>query len=591
MEMLDISSDEIIKNISDINDKYREIVLYLMQGRGNIIPMSLIDSNKINVALTDTYEQFLANPQKFWKVNFEYMEKLNNLVTGSVAKFVGQPIDPMFSPNNKDKRFKDSAWQDNVYFDFVKQFYLMSSEWTKKNINQYDLKPEIKQYLDFITNQFVNALAPSNFIYSNPEVLRETLDTGWQNISKGLDNFLQDIKKSEDILKIKTTDKSAFKLGENIASTKGKVVFQNDLIQLICYEPKDQAHSIPLLIVPPWINKYYILDLSSNNSMISFLVNNNFQVFCISWVNPDKNLSHKNFEDYLKEGFLEASEYIIKLGFEKINVTGYCIGGTLLASSLAYLKANNINYVNSASFITTLLDFAMPGEVGIFINESSIASIEAEMEVKGYFDGQYLSNIFSLLRVNDLVWSFFVNNYLLGRNPINFDLLYWNSDSTNLPAKMHSYYLRNMYLNNLLKIPNGLNLLDVPIDLTKIDCKSFFLAANDDHIAPWKSVYEGIKLLGNNEKVFCLTSSGHVAGIVNPPSSSKNTYRVCEDISLNNEEWHAKSDEHKGSWWLYWKQWLEHNSGDLIKSMDYHNMDFIEYAPGSYVQKTNVSKE
>jgi polyhydroxyalkanoate synthase len=585
--MLDISNDEIIKNIKNISDKYQEVMLHLIQGKGNIIPLSLVDPNKMNTTLSNIYEQFLADPQKFLQINIEYAEKLNSLVASSIRKFTGQEgMNPMFIPSNKDKRFKDSAWQDNIYFDFVKQFYLMSTEFVQKNIEQYDLQPELKQYLDFITRQFIDALAPSNFIYSNPEVLKEILDSGFSNIVKGLDNFLDDIKMSGDILNIQTTDKSAFRLGENIAATEGKVIFQNDLMQLICYKPNDTAYSIPLLVIPPWINKYYILDLSPNNSMISFLVKNNFQVFVVSWVNPDKDLADKNFEDYLREGFLEPSEYITKLGYEKINVLGYCIGGTLLASGLAYLKTNNINYVNSASFITTLLDFRNPGEVGVFINESSIAAIEKEMELKGYFDGKYLSNIFSLLRANDLVWSFFVNNYLLGKNPMPFDLLYWNSDSTNLPYKMHSYYLRNMYLDNLLKIPNGLQLLGVPIDLTTIDCKSFFVAANEDHIAPWKSVYDGSKLIKSDDKVFCLTSSGHVAGIINPPTSLKNNYRICDDLSLNSEEWLLNSSEHNGSWWLYWQKWLESDNNILVKSMNYDKLDFIEHAPGSYVKQS-----
>lgn len=584
--MLDIPNDEMIKNIQSINDKYQEVILYLMQGKGNIVPLSLVDPNRINKTLFNISEQFLANPQKFLQVNIEYAEKLNNLIATSLRKFTGQDATNMFSPSNKDRRFKDPAWEDNIYFDFVKQFYLMSTEFVQKNIEQYDLQPELKGYLDFITRQFVDALAPSNFIYSNPEVLKEIFDSGFSNIVKGLDNFLDDIKKSGDILNIQTTDQSAFRLGENIASTEGKVVLQNDLMQLICYKPNDKTYRIPILIVPPWINKYYILDLSPKNSLISFLVKNNFQVFVVSWVNPDQNLANKNFEDYLQEGFLEPSEYIIKqLGYEKINVFGYCIGGTLLAIGLAYLKANNINYVSSASFITTLLDFGNPGEVGAFISESSIAAIEKEMESKGYFDGKYLSNIFSLLRANDLVWSFFVNNYLLGKNPMPFDLLYWNSDSTNLPYKMHSYYLRNMYLNNLLKIPNSLQLLGAPIDLTTIDCRSFFVAANEDHIAPWQSVYDGSKLVKSDDKVFCLTSSGHVAGIVNPPTSLKNHYKICEDLSLSSDEWLVNSNQYEGSWWLYWQKWLEADNNLLTEPIDYDKLDFIEHAPGSYVKR------
>ncbi|UCM92994.1 MULTISPECIES: PHA/PHB synthase family protein [unclassified Candidatus Tisiphia] len=582
--MDNISSDEIIKNIKKVSDKYQEIILCLMQGRGNMIPASLIDMDKNKVILSSLSEQFIKNPEKFWQLNIQYVEKFQNLVINSVEKFVGKSTTPLFSPNSKDRRFKDLAWQDNAYFDFVKQFYLMSSEWLQDNIEQYELAPDLKQHLAFMTHQFINAFSPSNFAFGNPIVLSKILETGGQNLVQGLENFLADIRNSSDIFNIKTTDNNAFLLGKNIATTKGKIVFQNQLIQLICYEPKQKTRAIPLLIIPPCINKYYILDLSEHNSMVAFLVEHNFQVYMVSWVNPDETLADKSFEDYVKEGVLEACEYIMQFGYNHINAIGYCIGGTFLATAIAYLKANNLNYINSVSFITALLDFKNPGEVSIFVNESSIAMIEQEMNSKGYFDGRYLSNSFSLLRANDLVWSFFVNNYLLGQTPIAFDLLYWNADPTNLPTNMYSYYLRNMYLNNLLKEPSNLSLFGTPVDLSKIDCNSFFLAANDDHIAPWRSVYEGLKLLKGN-KTFCLTSSGHVAGVVNPPATSKYNYKTNKDIASTSESWFINADEHQGSWWSYWLTWLEDNSGELIKSIDYGSLKSIELAPGKYVHK------
>lgn len=581
--MPNISSDEVIQNIKKVADRYQELIHELMQGKGSMFPSSLMDKDKAQMMYKKLCEQFIECPEKFLQVNVEYGKKFQYLVESSVAKFLGRESEPVFAPSSRDRRFKDEAWQENIYFDFVKQFYLMSSEWVQKNIDQYELEPELKKYLEFQTHQFIDASSPSNFIFSNPVVLRESLDTGWQNIVNGLDNFLEDIKKSGDVLSIQITDKKAFILGENIASTSGKVVFQNDLMQLICYEPKEKTYSIPIFIVPPWINKYYILDLSSHNSMVKFLIDNNFQVFIASWVNPDKNLAHKGFEDYLKQGILEPYEYISNLGFKKINAAGYCIGGTLLSIALSFMKINKLDYINSASFITTLLDFANPGEVGIFINESSIKAIEEEMESKGYFDGRYLANSFSLLRANDLVWSFFVNNYLLGKSPMPFDLLYWNADPTNLPAKMHSYYLRNMYLYNLLKTPKGLNILGVPIDLRDIDQPSFFLAANDDHIAPWKSVYDGLNLL-KGDKTFCLTESGHVAGVINPPTKLKYGYKTNKDLPLNAEEWLSNSTHNEGSWWLFWKDWLKHNSGELQKSMNYDSINFLEKAPGTYVK-------
>ncbi|WP_253308191.1 MULTISPECIES: PHA/PHB synthase family protein [unclassified Rickettsia] len=582
--MHNIPSEQIINNLKEINDKYQEILLQLMQGKGSMIPSSLVDSDRNRVIFTSMVEQFWANPEKFCNVNVEYIEKFRELTSNACAKFVGSTAKPIFSPDNKDKRFKDSSWQDNAYFDFVKQFYLMSSECIQKNIRQYELSPNLKQHLEFITKQFIDAFSPSNFAFCNPKVLRETLESGGQNLVQGLENFLRDIKNSGDLLNINTTDKSAFQLGKNIAKTKGKIVFQNDLMQLICYEPKDQTHSVPLFIIPPCINKYYILDLSTHNSLISYLVENNFQLFLVSWVNPDSDMSEKTFEDYLKDGLLAPCEYVMSLGYKKINFVGYCIGGTFLAILLSYLKSKKLDYVNSATFLTTLLDYTHPGEVGVFINESTIGHIEEDMKQKGYFDGRYLSNSFSLLRANDLVWSFFVNNYLLGKTPMPFDLLYWNADHTNLPAKMHSYYLRNMYLNNLLKEPNALSLLATPIDLSNIDCNSFCIAAKDDHIAPWRSVYEGMKLLNGN-KVFCLTDSGHIAGIVNPPATSKYNYRTHDDLLLSSEDWFMAAKEHKGSWWSYWLDWLQKNNNvELKKSIDYKNLTTIEEAPGSYVR-------
>lgn len=336
--MYNIPHETIINNFKEIADKYQELILHFMQGRGSMIPRSLIDSDKNRIIASLMVEQFWANPEKFCQLNIEYIDKLRELTTNSFAKFVGSPAKAVFSPDNRDKRFKDSSWEDNAYFDFVKQYYLLSSEWLKKNIEQYELSNDLKQHLEFVTKHFIDAFSPSNFAFCNPKVLRETLESGGQNLVQGLENFLRDIKSSGDILNIKTTDKSAFKLGKNIAATKGKVIFQNDLMQLICYEPKEKVHKIPIFIIPPCINKYYILDFSPHNSLISFLVENNFQVFLISWVNPDISLSEKGFEDYLKDGILAPFEYVRNLGFKKIDFVGYCMGGTFLAIIIAYFK-------------------------------------------------------------------------------------------------------------------------------------------------------------------------------------------------------------------------------------------------------------
>ena len=415
-------------------------------------------------------------------------------------------------------------------------------------------------------------------------MIRESLESSLENIAKGMENFLKDIKKSGSLFKISTTDKSYFKIGKDLASTKGKVIYQNDLVQLICYEPKEKVYSTPVFIIPPWINRYYILDLSEKNSLVKWLVDSNFQVFLVSWVNPKTKLAGKDFESYLEEGVLDPYNHIRKLGYKKINAVGYCIGGTLLAVALSYLKEKKKNCIKSASFFTTLIDFANPGEIGALINKSSISAIEKEVKRKGYLDGNYLSNSFSLIRANDLIWSFFINNYLLGKTPDAFDILYWNSDSTNLPAKMYIYYLRNMYIENKLIEPGVLNMLGVDINISKIDVPSFSLAAKGDHIALWKSVYDGYKLLGG-DKTFCLTDAGHVAGVVNPAGNKKYSYKIGTDILDNSGDWLKNASKHKGSWWNVWKKWLVNHSGNLERSINYKKIESIEPAPGSYVKK------
>lgn len=584
--MINDFSDQTIQNLKKASDKYQEILLFLMQGKGSLIPASLIDSDKTRVMTAKITEQMLEHPEKFINLAIGYGDKFNKLVAESISKFMGKPSEKIIKTDAKDKRFKDRAWDDWIFFDFIKQFYLMSSEYINDHVAEFELEEEHKEYLEFLTRQFINATSPSNFIFSNPLVLKESLESGWQNVVKGLDNFLEDLKKSGDILNIQTTDKAAFKIGKNIAATSGKVVFENELMQLICYEPLQKAYSIPIFIVPPWINKYYVLDLSEGNSLVKWLTQNNFQVFIASWVNPDESFAHKNFEDYVKEGVVEPCQFIAKkFGYEKINAAGYCIGGTLLATSLAYMKAAGLDLINSASFFATLLDFENPGEVGIFINESSVRTIEDNMKDRGYFDGRYLAGSFSLLRANDLVWSFFVNNYLLGKTPLPYDLLYWNNDPSNLPAKMHSFYLRNMYLNNLLKSPGALSMLDRPIDLTQINNPCFFFATKSDHIAPWKSVYAGAKLLGT-APTFCLGESGHVAGVVNPPAFKKYSFYKNDNLAPSAEEWLLGASELDGSWWTFWQEWLTEHSGKINNAIDYAAAESIEPAPGRYVMRT-----
>lgn len=583
--MHNYSSEEILENIKKASSYYQEIMVRVLQQKTPEIALSIIDNEKNNEIAKKVFDQLMTHPEKFTKINLDYINKFQKLVVDSVAKFAGHKVDGQEHGDiNNDKRFQDPAWQQNVYFDFVRQFYLLNADWMQKNIEELELDNDRKTYIEFLAKQFIDAMSPSNFVFSNPEVIRESLDSGMQNIAQGMENFLEDIKNSGGLMNITTTDKTKFRVGKNIGITPGKVIYQNDLVQLICYEPKEKTHAIPLLILPPWINKYYILDLSKNNSLIKWLVDNNYQVFLISWVNPDKELAHKNFEDYLKEGLLEPYEEIKKLGYPKINVCGYCIGGTLLAAALSYLKETNNEFINSASFLTTLIDFAKPGDIGAFINNATVSAIEKEVTEKGYLDGKYISNSFGLIRSNDLVWSFFVNNYLLGKSPAAFDILYWNSDSTNLPAAMYMYYIRNMYIGNRLIEPGGIELLGKKIDISKVNIPSFSLAAKRDHIALWDAVYDGYKLLGG-EKIFCLTDAGHVAGVVNPADHGKYSHRISDNISCSANEWVKTASLKEGSWWNSWNRWLSARSGVLKKSLDYDKLKAIEEAPGSYVKK------
>jgi polyhydroxyalkanoate synthase subunit PhaC len=581
--MSNISGDKVIENIRKASVYYQEIMMQLLQHPSTQLSSDFYDKNKSQEIATKLFEQLFEHPEKFTDINLEYIHNLQKLITNSVAKFTGKKSeDPQNDTSFFDKRFKDPAWQQSIYFDFIRKYYMISADWTKKTVGQYELDTDAKRFLEFTSSQFVDALSPSNFVFSNPEVIRESLESGMSNITKGMENFLLDIKKSGGLMNISTTDKSSFQIGKNLATTKGKVIFQNDLIQLICYEPKKMTHAIPIFVIPPWINKYYIMDLSEKNSLIKWLLDNNFQIFLVSWVNPTKDLSHKDFEHYLQEGVIEPIEYIKTLGFKKVNTVGYCIGGTLLAIAIAYYKSKNNPIINSASFLTTLVDFSNPGEIGALINKSTIGYIENKVSEVGYLDGKYLSNSFSLIRANDLVWSYFVNNYLLGKSPAAFDILYWNSDATNLPAKMYIYYLKNMYIDNLLKVAGGIEMLGTKINLADIEVPTFSLAAKSDHIALWQSVYDGVKLFKGN-RTFCLTEAGHVAGVVNPTTSNKYSHMISTDILENPNEWLESAKVHERSWWKSWNKWLLTNSEELEKSINYNSLEMIEPAPGSYV--------
>lgn len=590
-----MSQDNIINNLKDIAFKYHQILVAIANSKNASPYTSLLSQEKMQQIVTLIVEKMREKPDKFAALNIEYAQKFNVLLTNTLMKFIGEDVPAIFSPNKGDKRFKDDAWNKNIYFDFIKQFYLMSSSLLKEHVSDLGFDAETQRIVNFLTNQFINAFCPSNFAFSNPEVFKESIVSGWQNIAKGLDNFLEDLTNSEGLMNIKTTDRMFFELGKNIAATPGKIVLQNDLMQLIAYEPLNNIRPVPILLVPPCINKFYILDLSPENSLVKWLVDSGFQVFMVSWVNPDKHLAKMDIEDYVKLGILDPVEYICKdLGYKKVSGMGYCIGGTLLAIASAYMAEKGMDMLDSASFMATLLDFSDPGDIGIFINEEMLTALDKELEHKGYFDGKYLAYSFSLLRANDLIWSFFVNNYLLGRRPLPFDILYWNSDPTNLPAQMFRSYIKDLYIDNKLVKDGAINILNTQISLKKIRIPTFFLSCRDDHITMWKSTYKGMQSVGESlkdksDKVFCLTASGHVAGIVNPPQNRKYSYYFGGDITQDAEKFIETATETAGSWWPKWLSWWEEKHSmdsdkNMIPETKYKKFHAISEAPGSYVR-------
>src|SRR3954468_4367694 len=523
---------------------------------------SSADPLHIGNAFLELTTRIMSDPVKLVHAQMSLWYDYMTLWQRTTQRFMGHEAEPVIVPAKDDRRFKDSAWDENTLFDFIKQSYLLTARFLQASVRGVDgLDDKTAMKVDFYTRQFVDAMAPSNFVMTNPEVLRATMELGGENLVRGLEHLLDDLERGKGQLSIRMTDYDAFKVGKNIASTPGKVVFQNDLMQLIQYSPTtEQVLRRPLMIVPPWINKYYILDLRAKNSFIKWAVDQGITVFMVSWVNPDEELAAKSFEDYMVDGTLTALDQIqLATGESEINAIGYCLGGTLLASTLAYMAAKGDERVTSATFFTTMTDFSEAGELSVFIDEEQLQMLEEKMNEKGYLDGSTMATSFNMLRANDLIWSFVVNNYLLGKDPFPFDLLYWNSDSTRMPARMHSFYLRNMYQKNLLVQPGGITLSGVPIDLSKVTLPSYFISTVEDHIAPWKTTYLGARYLGaaaRGDVRFVLGGSGHIAGIVNPPAAKKYQYWTNDSMAAKPEEWFAGAKQHPGSWWEDWQRWI-----------------------------------
>jgi polyhydroxyalkanoate synthase len=540
-------------------------------------------------SFTGAMQKLAADPQKMMDMGMEMWRDYAELWQSSTQRFLGQGAEEAGATSAKDRRFKDEAWQQNPFFDFVRQSYLLGSKWMHKMVAEGESGDvHAAKKVEFYTRQFIDAMSPSNFLMTNPEVLRAMLETNGENLVKGLRNMRRDIERGEGKLRISMTDENAFELGRNLAVTPGKVVFQNDLMQLIQYAPSTpKAHSTPLLLIPAWINKYYVLDMREENSFVKWLVDQGHTVFMISWVNPSEAHRDKRFEDYMSEGVLEALAAVEKqTGAKQTSLIGYCLGGTLLACTLAYLHAKKQEKrVASATYLTTMIDFADAGELSVFIDEDQIQLLEAKMSEKGYLDGFEMANTFSMLRANDLIWSFFVNNYLLGKDPFPFDLLYWNADCTRMPAKMHSFYLRNMYQRNRLVEPGGIELAGESIDITRITTPSYILACREDHIAPWASTYAATHLY-KGDVTFTLSASGHIAGVVNPPAKNKYCHWTNKNVSGSAENWLSGATQQEGSWWPHWDKWQQTYAGKEHTALNPEKgvLKPLEDAPGSYVK-------
>ncbi len=553
--------------------------------------LGTINFDPLNIR--ETYIDFLdsiaQDPSKLIEMQSNYMQDWFNLWQESMNKVLGQPSKNIIEPEKGDRRFKAPEWQESALFDFIKQSYLLTCRHMEDAVSHSDaLNEKQREKLRFQTKLFTNAISPTNFVMTNPEVINETMKTGGENLVKGFENLIKDLERGQGDLSISTTNYEAFKVGENIAVTKGKVIYQNDLIQLIQYEPQgDKVFKTPLLVVPPWINKYYILDLRPDNSLIEWAVKQGHSVFVISWVNPDKKLAAKSFEDYMKEGVIASLDQIEKVTGEKdVNAIGYCLGGTLLTITLAYLaEKKKANRIKSATFLTTLLDFELSGDIKLFLDDQQIEYLDKMMEERGFLEGKELQRTFALMRANDMIWSFVVNNYLMGREPFPFDLLYWNDDCTNMPAAMHRFYLRNMYRDNKLIEKGGITIDGVDIDLSKIKTPCHFVSTKEDHIAPWVATYAGTKLLGSKDKTFTLAASGHIAGVVNPPHKNKYCHWVNSELPETSDEWLENAQQCDGSWWPHWQKWVEPFAGEKVAKRKISKS--IEDAPGSYVKVRN----
>lgn len=569
--------------IEEIEDPWLKMIdqVWQLNPYNKLVP---VDPAQTILAMQRVWLNAMLDPTRAWKDYADFVQRYNQLMASMTLRLMNpqKQVEPVIKPEKGDRRFNAPAWTENPFFDALKQTYLLVASNMLKMASQVEgLNEHQKHKMLFYVRQFLDSISPTNFVFSNPQVIEETIRTGGENLAKGTENLLRDIQQGQ----IKMTDTEAFQPGRNLAITPGQVVYRNKLIELIQYAPNTpQVYSIPLLFIPPWINKYYILDMQPQNSLIKFLVDNGFTVFVISWKNPDPSMENTNFEDYLRLGPLESLGVIRSItGSTKVNVIGYCIGGTLLSMALPYLKTKGDETVNAACFFVSLQDFSEVGDTSVFIDEPQLRYMEAQMMDRGYLDARSMAAMFNMLRSNDLIWSNVVNNYLLGKEPPAFDLLYWNNDGTRMTRAAHSFYLRNTYLENNLVKPGKIVIDGVPIDLRQIQQDVYAVGAIQDHIVPWQSAWRITQLAGGHSE-FVLAASGHIAGIINPPSKGRGYWTNDKPVG-SAKEWFETAEHHDGSWWNNWLEWLKPHSGEMSAppSMGNEAHPPITPAPGTYV--------
>lgn len=540
------------------------------------------DPFNVAPAMTSVMTGLAARPEKLFQAQADLFNRYMGLWS-SAATLADIP------PAPADKRFKDPAWSENPMFDMMRRSYLLTSDWMNNLVAGVEgVDPAVKRRAQFFTRLLTDAFSPSNFLASNPVALKALAETSGESLVKGMQNFAADLERGGGSLRISQADYGKFVVGENVATAPGQVVWRDELFELIQYSPSTETqHQIPLLIFPPWINKFYIMDLQPANSLIRWLSAQGFTVFVCSWVNPDQDKAHFGFDDYLEKGVYRAVEKTLEqAGTKKLNAVGYCIGGTLLGAALAHMAAKGDTRIAAATFFAAQHDFAEAGDLLLFTDEHWIAEIERQMDAAGgVLPGAAMAETFNALRSNDLIWSFFVSNYLLGKDPPAFDLLFWNADQTRMPKALHLAYLRQMYGANALA-RGVFEIGGLTADLSKVKIPLYFQASREDHIAPMNSVYRSARLFGGPDVTFTLAGSGHIAGVINAPAARKYQHWTNPALPDTLAEWQAGATEHPGSWWDHWAAWLRERSGKPIPARDPTNGPLrpIEPAPGSYVK-------